>query len=433
MSMADARTGREAEQGAWRVAYVLTHYPRVALTFIAGEIDEMEGRGARVFPIVMNLPQAADLVTADAELRRERSLYLKAAPAAVLLAFAGLLLRHPLRAAGLLIRGLRSARSDLGLMARRLVHFAYAARVARYCEENAIAHLHAHFGQSPATIAWFAAEILKIRAAGPYRWSFTIHGFQDFVDETIARLDLKAASAAFVVCVSEFTRSQLCRVADPAYWHRFHVVRCGIALDAFPLRTPRPISAPARILIVGRLSPEKGHLVLVEALGSLTSRDVEAEVEIVGAGPFEAAIRQAVSASGLDSKVHFAGELAPAQVAERLAAADIFCMASFSEGLPISIMEAMAVGVPVVTTWISGIPELAVHGETAMTVPPGDAEALARALRRVIEDHSLRERMIGSARAAVERLHSRERSGAALAALFHAEPARAGEPATVDG
>ena len=247
--------------------------------------------------------------------------------------------------------------------------------------------------------------------------------FQDFVDETIARLDLKAASAAFVVCVSDFTRSQLCRVADPAFWNRFHVVRCGIDVDAFRLRPPRPFGTPPRILIVGRLSPEKGHVVLLEALRLLAKQSIDAEVEIVGAGPFEQSIRQAAAAFGMDRQVIFAGELPPPEVARRLANADIFCMASFSEGLPISIMEAMAVGVPVVTTWISGIPELAVDGVTAMTVQPANSEALAHAIRRLIEDAPMREQLIGSARAAVERLHSRERNGAALAGLFGAQPA----------
>jgi glycosyltransferase involved in cell wall biosynthesis len=116
--------------------------------------------------------------------------------------------------------------------------------------------------------------------------------------------------------------------------------------------------------------------------------------------------------------VIFAGELLPDEVSRRLADADIFCMASFAEGLPISIMEAMAVGVPVVTTWIGGIPELAINGVTALTVPPGNSDALAVAIKQLMTDKTLRERLVVAARAAVERMHSRGASGAELAGMY---------------
>jgi glycosyltransferase involved in cell wall biosynthesis len=315
-------------------------------------------------------------------------------------------------------RAIQSARSDLGLIARRLAHLGYAAATALYCRERQIHHLHAHFGLAPATIAWFACEILNFDPNAACTWSFTIHGFQDFVDEAVARLDLKAASASFVICVSDFTKSQLCRVADPLYWERFRVVRCGIDLDAFPLRKPRPMRAVPRIVILGRLSPEKGHGVLLDAVALLAREGVAVEVEIIGDGPFADAIRRQETALGIEGRVIHSGELLAEKVARRLADADIFCMASFSEGLPISLMEAMAVGVPVVTTWISGIPELAVNEVTAMTVPPGNSAALAAAIKRLVEDPELGARLVPAARAAVERMHSREDNAAQLADMF---------------
>jgi glycosyltransferase involved in cell wall biosynthesis len=120
----------------------------------------------------------------------------------------------------------------------------------------------------------------------------------------------------------------------------------------------------------------------------------------------------------LSDHVLFTGELTPAEVRKRLAAADIFCMPSFSEGLPVSIMEAMAMGVPVVTTWVSGIPELATEGVTALLVPPGNSERLAVALRRMLADAPLRERLVLNARAEVERAHSLENNVAALGSIF---------------
>lgn len=401
-----------------RLAYVMTHYPRVALTFIAGEIDEVERRGARIFPIVMNEPAPADLTTDEARDRQRRSFYLKASPLRIAGAALATFAAHPIKMTRLATRAIRSARSDLGLIARRLAHLGYAAATARYCRQHQIPHLHAHFGLAPATIAWFACEILNFDRDAGCTWSFTIHGFQDFVDEAVARLDLKAASASFVICVSDFTRSQLCRVTDPRYWERFHVVRCGIDLDAFPLRKPRPMRPVPRIVIVGRLSPEKGHGILLDAVAELARIGVSVEVEIIGDGPFADAIRLQETALGIEDRVIHSGELHPEEVARRLAEADIFCMASFSEGLPISLMEAMAVGVPVVTTWISGIPELAVNEVTAMTVAPGNSAALAAAIKRLVEDPELCARLVPAARAAVERMHSRKDNAAQLAEMF---------------
>ena len=403
-----------------QVAYVMTHYPRVALTYIAGEIDEVDRNGAGIVPIVMNLPGREDLTTEEARERQRRSLYLKASPVHVAAATIGAILAHPIKMARLLFAAVRSARSDVGLMGRRLVHLAYATLAAKHCRERGVRHLHAQFGLAPATIAWFACDILNFDRRSASTWSFTIHGFHDFVNETESRLDLKAASAAFVICISDFTKSQLCRVTDSRYWGRFHVLRCGIDLDCFRLRNERPQRKVPRIAIVGRLSPEKGHGILLDAVGKLADQHVPVEIEIIGDGPSAEAIRRQAADLGIERAVFFAGELLPDEVSRRLAEADIFCMASFAEGLPISIMEVMAVGVPVVTTWIGGIPELAENDVTALTVPPANSDALADAIKRLIVDVPLRDRLTSAARAAVERAHSRESTSGQLTALFRA-------------
>ena len=410
----------DAPDAELNLAYVMTHYPRVALTYIAGEIDEVERRGGRLFPMVMNPPAPEDLTTEEALERHRRSIYLKASPMRVFLAALGAAAAHPIKMAGLAFLAIRSARSDLGIMGRRLVHLCYGALAAKDCRERKIRHLHAQFGLAPATIAWLACEILNFDRGEASTWSFTIHGFHDFVNETESRLDLKAASAGFVICISDFTKSQLCRVTQPRYWDRFHVVRCGIDLAAFPVREPRPQREVPRIAIVGRLSPEKGHGILLGAVSKLSKEGMPLDVEIIGDGPFGEELRRLVSELGIEKSVVFSGELLPDEVARRLADADMFCMASFAEGLPISIMEAMAVGVPVVSTWIGGIPELAVDEVTALTVPPGNSEALAAAIRRLVGDHALRERLTSAARAAVERMHSRDSNGAQLTRLFRA-------------
>lgn len=401
-----------------QIAYIMTHYPRVALTFISGEIDAMERKELPILPIALNLPDDADVTSDEAHQRQARTTYLKSSKLQLGLSLFGMVLAHPIAMLCVLWIAIRSARMDLNLVIRRIAHFCYASQTARHCRANSIRHLHAHFGQTPATIAWLACEILNRTSSQRTSWSFTIHGFQDFVDDAIARLDLKAASAAFIVCISDYTKSQLCRVTDPQYWNRFHVIKCGIDLDAFPLRTAPPDRSAPRIVSVARLSPEKGHLILLNALRMLLDDGVQADLQIIGAGPFEAAIRHESTHLGLDDRVTFSGELLPADVARALADADVFCLPSFSEGLPVSVMEAMAIGVPVVSTWISGIPELAVNDVTALTVPASNVEALAKALKKVAVDGKLRTALARNARTEVERMHNIAANSEKLLFLF---------------
>ncbi|MGI9052501.1 MAG: glycosyltransferase family 4 protein, partial [Ilumatobacteraceae bacterium] len=239
----------------------------------------------------------------------------------------------------------------------------------------------------------------------PCTWSFTIHGFQDFADDRVTRLDLKVQSASFVACVSDFTRAQLCRVTDPSAWDRFHVVRCGIDVDAFAFRAPPPPGRRARIVTIARLSPEKGHVVLLDAVHELTEHGVDVELHIVGDGPNASTIERAAAGLGLSDRVTLVGELEPLRVRDELRSADVFCLASFAEGIPISIMEAMAIGVPVVTTYVGGIPELAVDERTALVVPASNSRALATAIRRAVVDGPLRKRLAHAARRLVEERH----------------------------
>ena len=401
------------------IAYVMTHYPRVALTFISGEIDALERRGVRIQPFAMNRPSGDDLISDELMARRDRTTYLKASWSASLGALAGYVLAHPLKTSGLATRALSSAGWDLALMTRRLAHLVQAALLAKRCTTTGVTHIHAHFGQAPATIAWFASELMNFGSRRYVGWSFTIHGFQDFVDEAISRLDLKANSAAFVVCVSDFTRSQLCRVTPPSLWDRFHVVRCGIDLKQFALRAPKPFPGRPRIIMVGRLSPEKGQLILLKALAELASKGIEFELSLIGDGPLKADLEQETVRLALGDRVLLLGELAPAEVNIQLREADIFCLPSFAEGLPVSIMEAMAIGVPVISTYIGGIPELAMDGKTALTVAAGNVEALAEALSRIIADRGLRDRLVAAAREEVELRHDRDRNAEQIANLFN--------------
>jgi glycosyltransferase involved in cell wall biosynthesis len=414
----DALPPPEDDRGKPRLAYVMTHYPRVALTFIAAEIAVMRELGFELLPIAMNLPEAADLPTEAYRQEAEATVYLKYSRIEIMSALLTSLVRHPRTMLHLFRLTMTSSRGDLPVLVRRFAHLAYATLVARTCRARGISHIHAHFGQAPATIAWFASALLNANAGERCRWSFTIHGFQDFVDTTSARLDLKAHSAAFIACISDFTRAQLCQATHPSTWERFKVVRCGIDPDFLTERSPEPFRTTPIVVVVGRLSPEKGHRILLEALSILAHSGVVMRAQFIGDGPFGPTLRHEAEKLGIASQIEFAGERLPHEVSDMLADADMFCLPSFSEGLPVSLMEAMAIGVPVVTTWISGIPELARHGETALMVPAGNSAALAEALRQMASDAHLRQQLVRNARRAVEEQHDFRRNARTLASLF---------------
>jgi glycosyltransferase involved in cell wall biosynthesis len=399
-----------------RVAYVMTHYPKLAQTFIANEIEGVRAQGISVQCFAMNPAEAAELAHPGAAEQAAGTIYLKPAFAAGLLVLAGQSLRHPIAIARVWAKAVRSGGGQPKRVARRLAHLVQAALVAQTAKEQGITRLHAHFGLAPATIVWLASAIAAAHGRN-LPFSFTIHGYHDFVDAAESRLDLKLRDAASVLCISDFTRAQLCLITPPQYWAKAQVARCGVDLDALAFRPPAPLVAgkvPV-VMALGRLSPEKGFPILIDALAKLAADGLPMAARLVGDGPMRAELEAKVKAAGLADRVHFVGEVPPDAVRAELAGADIFCMASFSEGLPVSIMEAMAAGVPVVTTWIAGIPELAENDVTALTIPPARVDALAAALRRLASEPELGPRLANAARTRVAALHDKKMCAAVVA------------------
>lgn len=403
------------------VAYVVTHHPKVALTFIDREVRALEASGVRVVPCSINDPSPEDTSSPAGAAEAARTFYIKRAGAVrALRALTAAIAVSPLGFASLAWRAVRSAGTDVRTVVWRLLHLVEGAMVWHRLRGDDVRHLHAHFGQTPSTIAWFATEIGNLDEPGRWSWSFTIHGFQDFVNERDARLDLKAESASFIVCVSDFTRSQLMRITRPELWPRYEIVRCGVDPEQFAYRPRLEVADRPCIAIVARVSPEKGHMVLVHAVSILRDRGLDVVVDVVGGGGFAADVEVEATRSGVADRIRFIGELQSDQVADRLATADVYCLPSFAEGLPVSIMEAMATGIPVVSTYISGIPEIVEHRRTGLTVPAGNAEALADALYDLLTDRALRGDVVAAARLEVERHYDTERNVAELRELFRA-------------
>jgi glycosyltransferase involved in cell wall biosynthesis/GT2 family glycosyltransferase len=402
--------------GRPRVGYLVNQYPHVSHSFIRREIRGLERLGVEVVRVSVRPPVAVVDPDDRAEIGRTWVL-LDRGLTGLAVATLAVAVTRPLR----LMRALRVAARlgrRSGKRLRTLVYLAEACRLVRRLRRERVTHLHAHFGTNPADVA------LLTRVLGGPPFSFTVHGPEEFDRPDALSLGDKIAAAAFVVGVSSFGRSQLLRWARPADWPRVHVVRCGV--DAAFLRGgPQPPAAVPRLVCVGRLAEQKGQLVLVEAAAKLAADGLDFDLVLAGDGPMRPEIEAAVAAHGLTGRVRITGWLSNDAVRAELAAARLMVLPSFAEGLPVVLMEALALGRPVVTTYVAGIPELVRHGENGWLVPAGDPDALAAALADGLRADPDRLAAMGRAgAAAAAAMHDADQEAGKLAALFAGAVAR---------
>ena len=331
----------------------------------------------------------------------------------------GAVLTHPVAVAATILVVWRGVGLDLDRRLRRTFQVGEALLLERMCRAAGVEHLHAHFGQAPANIVWFAATYFNRSSADrKMTWSATIHGPQDCLNEPTNLLRRKVQAAAFMVAVSDFTKAQLLWRLPTDLWQRVHVVRCGVDLSA-PTRTiDRHADSPFTALIVARLSAEKGHGVAFEALATLKDRRHPVRLVLVGPGNFDAEFGDEVHRLGIRDCVTMLGSLEPQRVAEEMARADVLIVPSFAEGLPVVIMEAMAVGLPVIASGIAGVPELVEDEVTGLLTIPARPDLLADAIERVITDPDLARSLAAAGRRRVEQLHNEETNIGPLADLF---------------
>jgi glycosyltransferase involved in cell wall biosynthesis len=405
--------------GAPRVAYLVNHYPKVSHSFIRREIAAIERLGVPVTRIALRgwagaLPDAGDRA------ERERTRYvLQHGVAGPILSACRLAVSRPVR----LLRAARLAlsmwrRSDRSLF-HHVAYLVEACRIVGWTDEARIDHLHAHFGTNPADVAMLVHEL-----GGP-PYSFTVHGPEEFDSPQALGLGEKGRRAAFVVGVSSFGRSQLFRWLPEAHWHRVEVVRCGLDQDFLGAVPTPPVAAP-RLVCVGRLCEQKGQLLLLEATRRVLDAGLEVELVLAGDGEMRAEVERHIDALALRASVRVTGWIDGEQVREEILAARALVLPSFAEGLPVVIMEAMALCRPVISTYVAGIPELVRDGENGWLVPAGDVDALAQAMRQCLEaPGEARQRMGVTGRERVLARHDVDREAAKLVVLFRASGAAA--------
>jgi glycosyltransferase involved in cell wall biosynthesis len=395
------------------IAYLTSAYARASDSFIRGEVAELRGLGFTVHTFSIRRPAPGELVSE--EIRREHT-----ATEFILEAGAGRLalsgLRMLLRSPGRLLAAARLAtRTGTPGLKGRLWPLAYlleAAYLAERLRSRGAEHLHNHIGEGSATVAMLASLLAEI----PF--SLTIHGPGEFDRPALLALDEKIRRAAFTAAVSEFTRSQLYRWSDRADWPRIHVVHCGLDgtfLDAGPSAIPEA----RRLVCVGRLAEQKGPLLLIEAAGRLAADGLTFELVLIGDGPLRRPIEERIAQLGLHAHVRLAGWQGARAVRDEILQARSLVLPSFAEGLPVVLMEALALGRPVISTYVAGIPELVIPGVCGWLVPAGSVNDLAAAMREALlapVDDLERLGQAGAARAAQR--HDGAVEAAKLAALI---------------
>jgi glycosyltransferase involved in cell wall biosynthesis len=303
-----------------------------------------------------------------------------------------------------------------GRLARALLACTVAAGHARTMRRLEIEHVHAHFATYPALAAWLAGRLLDV----PY--SFTAHAHDIYIDQLHLRTLVRDAKV--VATISEFNRGFLAPYAAGSETP-VELVRCGVEPAAYAFR-PRalPASGPVRAITVATLNELKGHAVLLDALARGGEDLARMQLDLVGSGPLEGALRAQVVRLGLEERVRFHGTQTEEDVARMLNAADVFVLASvvtpsgWMDGIPVALMEALAAGLPVIASRLSGIPELVRDGETGLLAVSGDSTDLAGVLERMLAEADATVERAHAGRALIEQEFDIERSADRMLAIF---------------
>jgi len=382
------------------IAYLAPALTALESTFVYDELLALERRAFRVVPVSVHRPQKL-LAGHDELLARTHYLY---DGGALCTLFSSLLALS--RLAGAQVPSLRWLLSDMratGICSMRswklVYQYAVAAKLAAILIKHKCRHLHVHFAHVPAQIAMYASAMSGV--------PFTIMAHANDIFERGALLPQKAARAKKMLTISAYNRAFLERSGVPA--EKLAVVRCGVSFAANPHAAPAREGTQFRIGTLGRLVEKKGVDVLIGALAGLRDKPYGVELDIAGDGPLRGALEKQARDAGVATAVRFAGNLPHHAVQEWMRGLDIFILAckpdanGDMDGIPVVLMEAMSQAVPVISTRLSGIPELVIDNETGLLAEPGNADDLAACIDRLLASAALRNRLAAQALAHVER------------------------------
>jgi colanic acid/amylovoran biosynthesis glycosyltransferase len=401
-----------------RIAYLVGRYPKISHTFILREVQALRELGIEVDTFSI-WPTPADELLAEAD-REEAARTTSLLPVRIgrlLRSHVAALAASPTAYARMAAHALRIARPGLRGKFLAATWVAEAPMLWRELRRRGIQHVHAHLTGTAPTLAMLCTEFAN-RAGGRHTWSLTVHGPSEFYDVLNQAVAEKVRRADFAVAISDFGRSQLMGLVGEDHWGKLHVVHCGIFPAAYERVSPDGRSGAVRIVTVGRLAPVKGHALLLEAARELRGRGMDPHLTIIGDGPKREELERRADELGVSDLVTFTGAVAQDEITRHYGRADMYAHASFAEGLPVVVMEAMAHGLPVVAADVMGVGEIVVDGENGLLVRPGRADELVAAIERLASAPEERRRLGDAGRQLVERDFDVRASAARLAELF---------------
>lgn len=376
-----------------RLAYLVSQYPAFNHTFILREVRMLRDLGFEIEVIsIRPCDREPRFLTQQEREEHARTWYVRTlGPFGIawanLLAFASL----PVGYARALVSALRLAGWNPGRQVRYLAYFAQAMVVGVRLRRLGITHVHTHFSSTVG---------LLLTRTGRTTMSLTIHGPDEFNDAVGFHLAEKVQAAELVACISNFARSQVMRFCRPADWDRLAVSRLGVDPAVFAPRPHRAEPEVMELLCVGRLAPAKAQLLLIRACERLRGRR-RFRLRIVGEGPDRRLLEREIARLELGQMIELTGALNQDRVRELYRECDIFVLGSLAEGVPVVLMEAMAMEIPCISTYIAGIPELIRDQAEGVLVAASDVGALADAVARLMDDAALREKLGKQGRARV--------------------------------
>ena len=396
------------------IAYLVSQYPAYSHTFILREVQQLRALGMSIqVHSINNADRPFAKLTELERIEAEQTYYIKAQGGAkACAALVKTLITNPYGLLRGAVQALQLGGLDLKRSLYALFYLVEALLLGQRLRSQGIAHLHVHFATPAASVG------LLVKTVFGYGFSFTLHGPDELYDVTAYNLGAKILAADFVICISHYARSQMMRLSPVSAWQKLAVCRLGVNPAQFSPTEKTQVHCCPQVLCVGRLTAAKGQALLLTAIAQLHAQGIALQLTLVGAGP-DAQSLQAYSAQlGITGLVTFTGAVDQQHILAYYQKADVFVLPSFAEGLPVVLMEAMAMQLPCITTAITGIPELVVHEQNGLLVASSDVEGLALAIKRLINDAPLRARLGQAARQRVLADYDLAKNTAHLLATF---------------
>jgi colanic acid/amylovoran biosynthesis glycosyltransferase len=395
-----------------RIAYFINQYPKVSHSFIRREIQALERIGLQVQRIALR-GWDGELADTDDILEREKTQFvLKVGILSILVRVITTMASNPRRFFSALKLALKMGWHAERPLPYHLIYLAEACQILPWMKSFGASHIHAHFGSNSTEVVMLA------NALGGPSYSFTVHGPEEFDKPFFLGISEKIRRAAFVVSISSYGRSQLFRWVDHDSWSKIKVVHCGLEKSFYDI-APSPVTANSRLVCVGRLCEQKGQLLLLEAAHLLAKRGIQFVLVLAGDGEMRPEVERMIAAYNLEDKVSITGWISGQRVREEILNSCGLVLPSFAEGLPVVIMEAMALRRPVISTYVAGIPELVIPNTNGWLVPAGSVTGLMEAMEELLSKSS--EQLIAMGNAAYARVtvrHAIDEEAKKLAELF---------------